>query len=224
MTSASQLPVTEPLPAARATLRALLWCGIASSLLYVVMNVVVAMQWEEYRSASQTISELSAIGAPTRTLWIWLGTAYTALVAAFGWGVRMSARGSHRLKVAGALIVAYGVVGLGWPFAPMHLREVLGAGGGTLTDTLHLVLTGVTVLLMVLAIGFGAAALGPAFRSYSLATVAALLIFGVLTSLEAPGVDANLPTPWIGVWERGCVAAYLLWIVVLARTILRRPV
>ena len=45
-------------------------CGILSSLLYVVMNVFVAMEWEGYSSASQTVSELSAIGAPRRSLWV----------------------------------------------------------------------------------------------------------------------------------------------------------
>src|SRR5213082_2883864 len=67
--------------------RSLLVCGIMSSLLYVAMNVFEAMQWEGYSSASQTVSELSAIGAPTRPLWVLLGIAYTLLVTGFGWGV-----------------------------------------------------------------------------------------------------------------------------------------
>jgi hypothetical protein len=46
----------------------LLACGLLSSLLYVAMNVVVPMQWQGYSSAAQTVSELSAIGAPTRPL------------------------------------------------------------------------------------------------------------------------------------------------------------
>jgi hypothetical protein len=49
--------------------KVLIVCGILSSLLYVAMNVFVPMLWEGYRSASQTVSELSAIGAPTRPLW-----------------------------------------------------------------------------------------------------------------------------------------------------------
>ena len=40
--------------------RVLLVCGILSSLLYVAMNVFVAMQWEDYSSFSKTVSELSA--------------------------------------------------------------------------------------------------------------------------------------------------------------------
>jgi hypothetical protein len=53
--------------------KTLLVCGILSSLLYVAMTVFIAMQWEGYSSASQTVSELSAIGAPTRSLWVALG-------------------------------------------------------------------------------------------------------------------------------------------------------
>ena len=53
--------------------KVLLNCGILSSLLYVAMNVLGAMQWEGYNTASQTVSELSAIGAPSRPLWVLLG-------------------------------------------------------------------------------------------------------------------------------------------------------
>jgi amino acid transporter len=110
----------------------------------------------------------------------------------------------------------YGSLGLLWPFAPMHSREVLAMGGGTMTDTMHLVLAGVTVVVMLLAILVGAAAFGRRFRVYSYASLVILVIFGALTFRDAPGVSANLPTPWIGVWERINVGAFLLWVVVLA--------
>ena len=67
--------------------KALLVCGIVASLLYLAMNVLIPMQWEGYNSASQVISELSAIDAPTRSLWVPLGIAYTVLMLAFGGGV-----------------------------------------------------------------------------------------------------------------------------------------
>jgi hypothetical protein len=199
----------------------LLVCGVLSSLLYVAMNIFVAMQWEGYSSASQTVSELSAIGAPTRPLWVLLAIPYTLLVAAFGWGVWASARRNRPLRVVGGLMIAYGVIGLAWP--PMHLREVLATGGATLTDTMHIVFTMVTVLLMLLAIGFGAAAFGRRFRLYSIATIVILVAFGALTGLDAPRIDANLPTPWIGVWERINIGVFLLWVVVLAIALLRAP-
>jgi hypothetical protein len=196
----------------------LLICGIVSSLLYVAMNVFVPMQWEGYSSASQTVSELSAIGAPTRTLWVPLGIAYTLLVAVFGWGVWASARQNRSLRVAGGLLVAYGVIGLAWP--PMHLREVLAAGGGTFTDTMHIVFAIVTVLLMLLAMGFGAAAFGNRFRLYSIATMVILFACGALTVPDAANIQANLPTPWVGVWERINIGVFLLWVIVLATTLL----
>jgi hypothetical protein len=199
--------------------KALLLCGILSSLLYIVMNIVVPMQWSGYSLAARTVSELSAIGAPTRALWVPLGLAYTALVAAFGCGVRMSARPHSPLRIAGTIMVAYGLIGLAWP--PMHLREVLAAGGATLTDTMHIVFAMVTVLLMLLAMGFGAAAFTTRFRLYSVVSAVILVGCGIATSISAPRISANLPTPWIGVWERINIAVFLLWVVVLSMSILR---
>src|SRR5437762_389013 len=37
--------------------KALLLCGILSSLLYILMNIVVPMQWSGYSLAGQTVSE-----------------------------------------------------------------------------------------------------------------------------------------------------------------------
>ena len=199
--------------------RALLACGVASSLLYVAMNAFVPMFWESYSCASQTVSELSAIGAPTRPLWVALGVAYTLLFAAFGAGVWASAGRSQPLRVVGAVIIASGVVGLAWP--PMHLREALAAGGGTLTDTLHLVWTAAWGLLSMLAMGFGATALGRRFRLYTVVTIVIMIAFGYLTGLDGPRIGANLPTPWIGVWERINIGAYVLWVAVLAAALLR---
>jgi hypothetical protein len=146
---------------------------------------------------------------------------YTVLVTAFGWGVWKSAGRIRALRIVGGLIVAYGALGLVWPLAPMHLRETLAAGGGTLSDTLHIVLGSVTVLLMLVAMGFGAAAFGKRFRLYSIASLVLLVTFGALTFLDAPRIAANLPTPWIGVWERINIGVFLLWVVVLAVTLLR---
>ena len=171
----------------------------------------------DYSSASQTVSELSAIGAPTRSLWVSLAIPYTLLMAAFGYGVWMSADRNRPLRITGGVMVVYGVLGLFWP--PMHLREVLAAGGGTLTDTMHIVFAMVTVLLMMLAMGFGAAAFGTRFRLYSIATMVILAACGAMTGVDAPRVRANLPTPWIGVWERINIGVFLLWVVVLAVTL-----
>jgi hypothetical protein len=212
------------LPVRAETLRdTLLVGGVASSLLYAAMNLIVPMQWPTYSSASQTVSELSAIGAPTRPLWVVLGVVYTLLVMAFGWGVRMAAaHDDQRLRITGSLIVIYGALGIVWPFAPMHLREVVAAGGGTISDTLHIVLAAATNIVYLLALGFGAAALGRVFRLYSVATFVVLVTFGILTFRDAPRVGLDQPTPLIGVWERVLIGAFLAWVVALAIALLAR--
>ncbi len=198
----------------------LLVCGILSSLLYGAMITVI--RFEGSSPISQTVSELSAIGAPTRPLWALLGPVYSVLVAAFGVGVRMSAGGKRVLRVVGVLFIAFGVLGgLAWPFASMHQRQVLAAGGGTLSDTLHVILGIMTVLFMLVAIGSGATAFGKRFRLYSIATIGILFAFGVLTGLDGPRIQANLPTPWVGLWERISIYGFLLWVLILAVTLLR---
>jgi hypothetical protein len=195
--------------------KVLLSCGILSSLLYVGMNAFVPMLFPGYSLMSQTVSELSAIGAPTRPLWVWLGTVWALLLVAFGWGVWKSADRNRALRVVGGLMAANGVISLFWP--PMHLR----GAEFTLTDTLHIVWAAATVFLMMLAIGFGAAAFGKSFRFYSIATMVILVAFGFLTFLDGPRIAANLPTPWVGVWERINIGVFLLWVVVLATALLR---
>lgn len=201
---------------------ALLFCGILSSLLYLAMNVVVPLFYEGYSSVSQTISELSAIGAPTRTLWVALATVYTLLVTAFGWGVWSSADRDRRQRVVGGLMLLYGLSGIVWFFGPMHQREVLAAGGGTFEDTLHIVLSGVTSVIYLCALAFGSSLFGKTFRIYTFATMALLIACGVLLSIDGPKIALNQPTPWIGVIERIMLGVVILWIAVLAGALLRR--
>ena len=134
-----------------------------------------------------------------------------------GLGVLESAGRSRSLRVAGGALVAQSLVNLLWP--PMHLRGTVP----TLTDTMHIAFAMAWLLLMLLAMGFGAAAFGRRFRLYSGATVAVFVVFGALTMPDGARIAANLPTPWVGVWERINIGASLLWGVVFAAALLRRP-
>jgi hypothetical protein len=201
--------------------KALLLCGVLSSLLYVGADILGAMVWEDYSYTSQTISELSAIGAPTRPLVAPAFFAYGVLVIPFGVGVWRSAGQKRALGVVGGLLVGFGAICLTGPFTPMHQREVLATGGGTLTDTLHKFGAMMDVLFILLIIGFGANAFGKRFRLYSIGTMLVLVVFGALAGLDAPRIEANLPTPWTGVTERISVYSSMLWFAVLAIALLR---
>lgn len=178
------------------------------------------MQYPGYSLSSLTVSELSAIGAPTRGLWVYLVMAYPLLFAAFGWGVTQSANkdANRALRIVGRLILVYCLFNVYWP--PMHQRGL----EPTLTDSLHIAWAMVTVLLMMTIMGFGAAALGKRFRIYTIASIVLHLVFGILTSFEAPNIPTNGPTPLIGLWERINIAVFMLWVLVLSIDLLRTEV
>jgi hypothetical protein len=199
----------------------LLSCGIAAAVLYIASDILATLRAAGYRYTDQTISELSAIDTPTRPLLVLVGILYSLLVIAFGVGVWGAAGRNRALRVLGGLLVGGGVLGFVWPFTPMHQREALAAGGGSLTDTMHLVMAAVTSLFFLLEMGFGAAALGKWFRRYSIGTILVLVVFGTLTSLQAGAVEMNEPTPWLGVLERINVYASMLWLALLAGSLLR---
>jgi hypothetical protein len=197
----------------------LLACGIAASLVYVVANIVGAVVWDGYSLKTFTISELAAIDAPSRPLVPAIMLVFGLLSVAFAIGVVLVGR-ERGLRVTGWLLVAVGVANLAGPFVPMHLRGV----DGSLTDALHIGTTAVTSLLLALAIWFGRRALGRGFRKFSLVILAVMLGFGALAAADGPAIAANDPTPWVGVTERICIGAYLLWMIALAGALLCTPV
>jgi hypothetical protein len=91
-------------------------------------NRSTCLESESYSSTHQTVSELFAIGAPSRPFVVPLFLTYDVLVIAFGLGVWGSAGRNRALRVVGGLEVAYGAVGLVGPFTPIHLRA--GPGNG----------------------------------------------------------------------------------------------
>jgi hypothetical protein len=194
----------------------LLVCGIAASVLYVIADVVGTIVWDGYSLKSFTISELSAIDAPSRPLVPSLMLVFGVLSICFSFGVLAAAGRKRDLRVAGWLLLAIGALNLAGPFVPMHLRGV----EPSLTDTMHIAVTAVTSLLLMLAIWVARDAFGSGFRVYSLVTIATMVVFGVLAALDGPRIVANEPTPWVGLTERICIGAYLLWMFVLSCALL----
>ena len=79
----------------------------------------------------------------------------------------------------------------------------------------------VSVLFLLLAVGFGAVLLGRWFRWYSIGTIVTLVVFGVLSGQQGGQIEANLPTPWVGLEQRINAYAFMLWMAVLATGLLR---
>ena len=206
----------------RALETVLLSCGIAYAVLYPFANdVIAAARYPGYSRMSQAVSELSAIGAPTR--WFLAATApvFAALMVAFGIGVRRADASNRRLKLAGTLLTALGAIGLLWLPFPMTGRADMVRGTMAWNDIGHLGMTVVTVAFFLLILGFAAAALGRRFRIYSIVTGVVVMMFGALTGRYAAALNAGHATPYMGLFERINIAAWLIWLIVLAVALLR---
>jgi hypothetical protein len=183
------------------------------------MDVVGSLRYAGYSYVDQTISELSAQGAPTRVLMVILsGIPYAVLMTAFGVGVWQAAGGKHAGRMTAALIVgetAWGVVG-GILF-PMAMR----GNEETLRNSVHAPYGLGMPILFLLAVGFGTRLLGKRFRYYSYGSIVAILVFGALTASQMSRVPANEPTSWLGIEERITAYAPMLWFAVLAIALLR---
>ena len=115
--------------------RALLVCGILAAPLFILTDLVAAFWlYPGFDITAQQVSELSAIGAPSRDFWMLMSYPYFALNAAFAVGV-WRAGTSPSLRLTAILLMLFAVNSLLWGFvAPMHMRgETFNA-----TDTMHL--------------------------------------------------------------------------------------
>ncbi len=197
--------------------KVLLVCGVLSSLLYVGTDILAGMLWKGYSFIDQAISELSAIGAPTRPLVAPLLAIYIVLLLAFGFGVWRSAGRNRALRVTGGLWIVIALIGLAWTPFPMHLGEPLSS----FANTIHSIFAGVQVLLILVTIGLGAVAYRNWFRFYSIGTILTLLAAGSVGFGLAATQGGMAPPQWFGVIERINVYGYLQWVAVLAIVLLR---
>lgn len=196
-------------------------CGLFSSAWYALMNIVVPFAFPGYDVNSQMVSELSAIGAPSRSLWVSMGIGYSILLAAFGAGVVWSAGCCWKLRLFGWSVIAQAAIGPFWP--PMHLREVIARGGGDISDRLHIAFTFAWGLLAMAGMVLLALQLRSRFALYTWISMGVMVVTGFLTGSAAKNIEAGLPTPWMGLVERVNIGAYMLWVIVLTLILLRDP-
>lgn len=198
--------------------RLLLLCGVLSPIMYGIADAIAGMSLERYSFIDHTISELGAIGAPSRSLFSMMLIPVYLIFVAFAVGVWKHAFERRSLKIAAGFMVGFGVLALTvGQFVPMQSR---GAEQG-LSGALHLIEGAVATVIVLMAMVFAAIALGNRFRVYTAVTICLMIIFGLWSGLDAPKLEAGLDTPWLGLRERIFWYAYQLWFAVLAVTLLR---
>ena len=196
----------------------LLTCGLWSSLLYVATDLIAASWYTGYSLTDQNYSELLAAGAPTRSPMILVSIAYNLLVAAFAAGVWTSAKPKRTAHITGAIIAGYAALSL---VTPLFFQMDMRGAEATARGSLHGPMTAVMSLFILLSMGFGAFLLGRRFRFYSFATIVIVVIFGILTGLQAPRLEAGQSTPWMGLTERVNIYATMIWFAALATGLLK---
>jgi hypothetical protein len=194
-------------------------CGIFSSLFYVATDLLASWMYDGYSIVNQNYSELLATGAPTRSIMLLAGIIYNLLVAALAVGIWTSASPKRTAHITAAAIMAYAILSMITPaFYQMDMRGTEMTSRGSL----HGPMTAVMSLFILLSMGFGAFLLGKRFRVYSFITIAILILFGILTSLQAPQLEAGQSTPWMGLTERINIYSTMLWFAVFSMAHLRK--
>ena len=201
----------------RTATKTLLVAGIVAAGAYAVGDLLSGLLYDGYSFKDQWISELPAFGSPVRPLMAAAILVHGLLLVAFGVGVWRSAD-RRSLRWVGLLLIADGLVGL-----PNHTVFAMSSRGmeGGFNDTMHIVLTGVFSLIVFAVVILSAVAYRGWFRLYSIATLLVVIGFGGATSIAIRGIEEN-HTPWAGGFERINAYAYLVWLVVLAVTVMRR--
>jgi hypothetical protein len=197
----------------------LLYCGVLAGILYVAADIGVSLSDPGYSYRDQTVSELSAIGSQTRSLALAPFLLHAVLQVAFGLGVWRAASTQPAMRTPAVAFTTLGILDLIAPWTPMHIRGAMP----TLTDAMHIVLTMASVLMIVTAMVSVRYVAGRRFRLYTDLSLALLLAAGAMSGLQSPGIALNLVTPWLGVIERTCIYAFMLWMMVFAIVLLNTP-
>lgn len=209
-----QLGIAPPVGRHRrnAVRRGLLAAGALSSLLYAVAtDGVAASTWDGYSRTEQMVSELFAVGSPSRQVLVPVIWLYTMLFTAFGIGVWTSVQGNRPFRIGAGLLVGYGLSNILGNSYPLTLNEP-----GSVP--MHIVATDIQLTMMVAAMRFVALGFHGRMRVYSFASLGTCLSMGIAAFMAAPG-----PSLLLGLGERISIGAFLLWVVVLAAALWAVP-
>lgn len=196
----------------------LLVFGVLAPIYYVVVNdVIAASLYPGYDRVSRPVSELSATYAPSRPVLVPLLFVFDLLIIPFWIAVWRSEPTNRALRITAALMLGFRALAvLAFPF-PLVADEVLGP------NTIHTIVWGVlTPVLMLAGIAVSAAAFGTSFRMFAILTLVALLALSALAGIQAAQITAGTSVWSFGLTERALIGCWLLWVSVLAITLLRR--
>jgi len=204
-----EVPVMSPV-------RPLLACGLAAPVLFLATDLLAIARADGYSPMRQSISDLTAAGAPTRPLVTTLRVTGDALMAAFAAGVTATAGDSRALAVTGRLVATQAALDA---FATAALPRDDSSPTWAPRNTANTVVMAAGVGCFVAAMGTGAAAVRGPFRVFSAGIP---LSYGLLTVLSLLLRPREEPPSSTGAQERTMAYSCELWAAVLAGLLLHR--
>ena len=193
----------------------LFYGGIIGPLVFLLNDIIGSIITKGYNPIINAVSELTQAGAEHAYLLSLLFLIAALFLVIFGIGIFLKYKDRrHKLIFIGsiAIMLLGSFSGLSGTIFPMDHFNV----DSTFAGTMHIVLTGLNIVLLILAllligIGLYEEKQWKFFRLYSVLTVLIMVIFGALTSALVMN-DIEL----LGLFERVTIYAYQLWLVILA--------
>lgn len=188
--------------------------GMIGAVIYAVHVVLGGILWKGYNHLMQPISDLTASGAPDRSLLGFITLIYGLCSIVFAFSAFNYVKSfTPRLAAAGlAVFLAMHLVSITYGLFPEDLPD----SPATFAGTMHIVVTSLIVPLTILApiltgVGFRKAAGFKGFGTYSVITGIIIFIFGGASAI----LFAN-KLPYFGLVERINIGSLQLWMFLLS--------
>lgn len=194
--------------------RALLLCAIGAGVVTGAIDLIAGALRPGYNFAFQSISVLSAPGAPTRPFVLGFDLVVDALVIAFAVGLWLSAGQKHAIRALAGLLVSAAVLqSVAVVLFPYHPDEP----SSSFANTMNVALMAPSIVGWFLAIVLGAVAFRNWFRWFSISLLVALLVEDFLATAGASlFVAGGHPGSLVGFQERANVYGFYTWVALLA--------
>jgi hypothetical protein len=192
--------------------------GIFGPIVFLLNDIIGSIITQGYSPIINAVSELTQAGSMNIYLLSSLFVISATMLVVFGTGIISHYKfgQSKLLFLGGIFIIILGIFSaLSGSIFPMDPFTAIPMSG-TFAGTMHIILTGLNIVLIVLAIpmigiGLYREKLWKSFRLYSIITVLIMISFGGLTSVLMMN---NIEL--LGLFERITIYAYQSWIFILA--------
>lgn len=196
--------------------------GLFGSIIFLLNDIIGSIITPGFNPIVNAVSELTQAGSENAVLLSSLFLIAAIMLMVFGIGLFAHYKfGQTKLIFFGGIfIILLGLFSaLSGTIFPMDPFD----GEATFAGNMHIILTGLNIILIVLAIpmiGIGLNKINQwkSFRLYSIVTVLIMVIFGASTSFLIMN-DIEM----LGLFERITIFAYQLWIFILAFMLIKNP-